>query len=108
MASAQSVKPASRVRPCSPGPGDTLRHTGVAQSTKEAALHLDAHGLKVHPVLQLTHAAGGGQQRLGGDTAPIYAGASNIMALYHCCLQPLRHEPQRTEQGLSGYQAYTM
>ena len=90
MASAQSITLASHVQSSSPGPGITL----VAQNVENAELHLDAHGLEVHAILQLAHAAGGGQQRLGGDTAPVHAGASDVVALYHCCLQPLHHDRQ--------------
>ena len=60
--------------------------------------YLDAHGLQVHFVLQLAHAARGSQERLGGDAAPVYAGASNVMALYHSCLETLQSHAECADQ----------
>lgn len=56
---------------------------------KQDEAHLDAEGLHVHGVLQLAHAARGGQQSLGGNAAAVHACAANVMPLYHCRFQTL-------------------
>ena len=50
---------------------------------------LDAQGLQMHGALQLTDAPGGGQERLGGNAAPVDAGPADVMPLNDCSLQAL-------------------
>ena len=57
--------------------------------------HLDAHGLQVHGVAHLAHAARRGEQRFAGHAAAVDAGAANVVALNHRDLHALLHRVHR-------------
>ena len=49
----------------------------------------NAKGGEVLAIAELTHPAAGSQQRFGGHTTAVHAGATHLAALDDCRLQPL-------------------
>mmetsp|Transcript_28037 Transcript_28037/g.71455 ORF Transcript_28037/g.71455 Transcript_28037/m.71455 type:complete len:480 (+) Transcript_28037:805-2244(+) len=74
--------------------GQVLGVVRDALAVKADRAHLHAHGLEVLRVLELAHAAGRGQQRLGGHAAAVDARAANVVPLNHRHLEPLLHGVQ--------------
>ena len=66
-----------------------ILHLKSSPCDTSADTDLDAQGLHVHGVLQLTDAPGRRQQSLGGNAAAVDTGPANVMTLHNRCLHTL-------------------
>ena len=68
---------------------------GDALALEAHVAHLDAEHLEVVGVLHVANAAGGGEERFGGDAAAVHAGAANVATLDDGSLHAALHSVER-------------